>query len=228
MGITQTTILQLNKPFVPEARTTADQALNDNADILEAVVPPLSGAGSPVGVLLPGYVGRYYRDTGDEGEIWKSTGLLNTNWISIYQDGHIWQKAQRTTWLDISNVGISTGPDLAESNSFYVNLDNTGLGVLQGRTGAGPGIVTINNPLFAGGAIPANMSFDFKLIFRHDQGDIINLIWGSNYYFSIGFAFNELIQNNSGDNVYTLFSGIVEPDGKIGLFPAIEIGDVIF
>lgn len=39
-----------------------------------------SGSGSPVGVVTPGAVNQFYRDTTTPG-LWQATGLTNADWI---------------------------------------------------------------------------------------------------------------------------------------------------
>lgn len=48
----------------------------------------VDGVGNPTGVVTPLYVGQYYRDTAT-GNIWKSTGTTNADWMLQVQDMEI-------------------------------------------------------------------------------------------------------------------------------------------
>lgn len=41
------------------------------------------GAGSPVGVLTPIFIGQNYSRTSNPPELWRATGLTNADWIQL-------------------------------------------------------------------------------------------------------------------------------------------------
>lgn len=62
-----------------ESKMTAAQLLTF---VQSNVGAPLSGSGSPVGVVTPSVVGQTYFDTAGPG-FWVATGLTSANWLQL-------------------------------------------------------------------------------------------------------------------------------------------------
>lgn len=95
----------------------------------------LDAAGDPTGVVTPDYVGQYYRDT-TTGNIWKSTGATNADWVLTVQDSKlIWspESLTLTKFVDFTLGYLTDASDfggitnisiLATELSGAVDLEN--------------------------------------------------------------------------------------------------------
>lgn len=92
------------------------------------------GAGSPVGVNVPKFIGQLYHDTTND-EYWRSTGLTNADWVFIGGGAPFVEWLPHTevaTWNDSGGIGqvgdyttFLANADLASIS--YLNLSSTAI-----------------------------------------------------------------------------------------------------
>lgn len=100
------------------------------------------GAGSPVGVAVPKFIGQLYHDTTND-QYWRSTGLANTDWVLIAPIPFVeWlPHTEMATWNDSGGDG-----QVGDYTTFLANADLNTLSNLNLSSTAITGLVCNNLP----------------------------------------------------------------------------------